>query len=251
VLLLSAAGVALAAPALAAPRAGVSVGAEFRTGDYGLGGADIDDYYLPVTVDLSSDKLIFRATVPYARVEGPEGSVLVSDTVLPGQGPRITGSGIGDVIASLTVQDVFVNPNGDLAVDLTGTVKLGTADDDKGLGTGETDYSAQLDVYRFLDRVTLFATFGYKVRGEPPGIDLEDTWFMSFGGARHLSERTSVGASLGYRPEVVSSGDAASEAVVYVARQLSSRTRVSGHVMVGLAEASADWGLGVQVHWSL
>lgn len=223
----------------------LSIGAEYRSGDYGLPGGDIEDLYVPVTVDVQSDNLVFRVTVPYARVEGPEGSLRVSGTVLPGEGRQVKESGIGDVVGSITVQDVARSTDGSVALDLTGTVKLGTADEDKGLGTGEADYSMQADVYRFLDRATVYATLGYKVRGEPSGYDLKDTWFTSAGGAVFLSEVTSVGASFGYRPEVTSGSDAASDLTFFVGQRLTARTELRGHAMLGLSDGSADWGVGM------
>jgi len=53
------------------------------------------------------------------------------------------------------VFDVLSSSSGDLAMDLTGKIKFGTADEDKGLGTGEQDYSLQADVFRFFDGATL------------------------------------------------------------------------------------------------
>ena len=42
----------------------------------------------------------------------------------------------------ITVPLVHANP---LLIDLTGKVKFGTADENKGLGTGENDYAVQAD----------------------------------------------------------------------------------------------------------
>lgn len=231
--------------------AALSVGSEYRSGDYGLPGGNIDDVYVPVMLEVASGDLVFRTTVPYAWVEGPEGSVRFSGTVLPGEGPEISEGGIGDVIASLTVQNALLAEGGNVALDLTGTVKLPTADEDMGLGTGETDYSGQVDVYRFLDAGTVYASLGYKVRGEPSGFDIDDTWFASAGGVMSVSRRTSVGASVSYRPELVSSGDPASEATVYLGQYLNDSTRVRCHVLVGLSEASPDWGAGLTLQFRL
>ncbi len=227
--------------------ASLAIGAEYRSGDYGTGGGDIDDVYVPVTLDVQRDDLIFRVTVPYAWVQGPAGSLESSETLLPGQGPEISDGGLGDVIASVTLQNLYQSPDGATAIDLTGTVKLGTADEDEGLGTGETDYSGQLDVYRFLQEGAVFASAGYQVRGEPEGYDLKNTWFAAAGGLVYLSSDTSLGGMLSYRPEVVASGDPAADATLFLGRRLSSRVQFRGHVLVGLADASADWGLGASL----
>ncbi len=230
--------------------ASLAIGAEYRSGDYGAGGSDIDDVYVPVTLDVQRDDLIFRVTVPYAWVQGPAGSLRSSETLLPGQGPQISDGGLGDVIASVTLQNLYQSADGATAVDLTGTVKLGTADEDEGLGTGETDYSGQLDVYRFLREGAVFASLGYQFRGEPQDYDLKNTWFAAAGGLFYLSSETSLGGMLSYRPEVVSSGDPAADATLFFARRLSSRVQFRGHALAGLADASPDWGVGASlVFW--
>ncbi|MFO7650989.1 MAG: hypothetical protein R6X13_06605, partial [bacterium] len=69
--------------------------------------------------------------------------------------------------------------SGNLALDLTGKVKFGTADFDQGLGTGEQDYSLQAGLFRFFDRFTAIGTAGYTVRGDPDDVDLDDQFFAS------------------------------------------------------------------------
>lgn len=224
----------------------LSVGAEYATGDYGTNGDDVEDVYVPVTLEIEGEKLLFSLTVPYAAVDGPEGSVLVSGAVVPGQGPNVSESGLGDVLASLTVKDLFVSRDGSIAVDLTGTVKLGTADEDKGLGTGENDYSALVDVYKLLDRATLYASAGYTVRGDPNEYDLDNTWFLAAGSIFPVGPANSLGIGVNYRPEVVSHGDPASEASLFGVHELGSGRRLYGYVLAGLADGSPDWGVGVR-----
>jgi len=59
-------------------------------------------------------------------------------------------------------------------LDVAGNIKFGTADANKNLGTGENDYSAQLDGYYTFSKTTLFATAGYKVIGAPAGITVNN-----------------------------------------------------------------------------
>lgn len=243
---LAAAVIAFHAPSASAEMA-LWFGGEYATGDYGVGGEDIEDIYVPVTLDVEGEKLLLRLTVPYAGVSGPEGSIWISDTFVPGEGPDVSESGLGDIIASLTAKNLFVSDDGALVVDLTGTVKLGTADEEKGLGTGENDYSAQVDVYRLLENATLYATAGYKVRGEPEEFDLDDTWFVGAGGLVLVGDASSLGVGVNYRPEVVSNGDPASELMIFGGRQLTNGWRIHGQLLVGLADGSPDWGAGFRI----
>jgi hypothetical protein len=117
-------------------------GTELTSGRYG-GDVDIEDLYVPLTASAYYGRFAFRLTVPYLSVSAPEGTVIYgsSGEPLPGSGELTTESGLRDVIGSVTVYDVIYSQRFGLAMDLTGKVKLGTADEDKGLGSGENDYN--------------------------------------------------------------------------------------------------------------
>ena len=86
-------------------------------------------------------------------------------------GTRVTTqSGLGDVSASAGYAILTTDS---LWVDLVGNIKFGTADASRNLGTGENDYSAQLDGFYTLDNTTLLATAGYKIIGAPVGVTVK------------------------------------------------------------------------------
>ena len=101
--------------------------------------------------------MALRLTVPYLNVRAPEGTIITGPggEPIPGEGPMTTNSGIGDVIAGITLYDVLSNRRLGFAMDLSAKVKLGTADETKGLGTGENDYTVQANFLKFLDKITL------------------------------------------------------------------------------------------------
>ena len=148
----------------------------------------------------------FRLTVPFLSVSAPELTTISGPDGQPivGEGPIVTESGLGDILASVTVFDVLASSNGDLAMDLTGKIKFGTADEEKGLGTGEQDYSLQADVFRFFDKATLMGTAGYALRGDPESYDLDDTFYASLGASlrpcRRHARRRVLRFSRGVRP---------------------------------------------------
>jgi hypothetical protein len=116
---------------------------------------------------------------------------------VPGSGQTIKESGLGDVVAGVTIYDVFLSRS--VALDLVGRVKLGTADRDKGLGTGEQDFLLRADLYKFFDLFTLIGSGGYKLRGDPSDIDLENGFLASIGGSYEISNESSVGLFYDYR----------------------------------------------------
>jgi hypothetical protein len=226
----------------------VGLGAEYTTGKYG-GDTAIDEIYVPINFAYDARRISVRLTLPYLSVQAPQGTVVEGpdgEQVI-GEGPVTTESGIGDVTAALTVYDVLALADGEFVVDLTGKIKLGTADEDKGLGTGQTDYSVQTDAFRFFDRFTAIGSLGYLFRGDPEDIDLEDVFFASAGGSYAVSSRTRLGLFYDYQEASVSGNDSMQE----LSATLSSRPRenwwMSGYLSAGFSDSSPDWGVGISI----
>ena len=229
-------------------RFSLSLGTEYSTGDYG-GDKSVDEIYVPVTGTLDVDRVSFRLTVPFLSVRAPEGTVIEGPDGQPvvGEGPKTTESGIGDVLASVTVFDVLTADSGDVALDLTGKVKFGTADADKGLGTGEQDYSVQADLFRFFDRFTVLGSVGYAFRGDPDVVDLEDTFFASVGGTYSVTSQTRCGVFYDFREASLPGSDSLQELTGLVSTRLSGDWRLHGYLIAGFGDNSPDWGAGLSI----
>jgi len=226
----------------------LGVGAEYTTGDYG-GDESIDEFYVPVTATLELERVALRLTVPFLSVRAPELTTISGPDGEPivGTGPRTTESGLGDVLASITVFDVLTGAGGDMALDLTGKVKFGTADEDKGLGTGEQDYSLQADAYRFFEHSTLMGTLGYSKRGDPAGYDLEDTLFASLGATLAVAEGVRLGAFYDFRQASVPGSDDLHEVSGSLSTRIGKHARAQVYVLAGFSDSSPDWGGGVSL----
>ena len=222
-----------------------SSGLEYSSGTYG-GDADIEDLYLPVTLGLNFPRVSLDLTLPYLSVRAPDGTTPTGPggEPVPGSGQTVTEGGLGDVIAGITIYDVIVSHDLGLALDLTGKVKFGTADVDKGLGTGETDFTVRADLYKYLEQFTLLGSVGYKFRGDPDDVDLEDVMIASIGGVIYPSDRTCVGLIFDYREAAIADGDAVSELSAFLSRELSDSWSVQFYVFTGFSDSSSDWGGG-------
>ena len=218
----------------------ISTGIEYSSGEYG-GTGDIEDLYAPFTVRIDYSRLGLRLTIPYLSVTTP------ADTVTPGPAATTTEDGLGDIIASVTLYDLYVSPTADFILDASGKVKFGSADVDKGLGTGENDYTLQLNGYRFYDRFTLQGSAGYKVRGDPPGVELEDVFLGSIGGAFRASDRIRLGVFYDYREASLSGLDAIQELSGFASFRLNDRWRLELYAFTGFGDNSPDWGGGLLV----
>ena len=83
-----------------------------------------------------------------------------------------------------------------------------TADEEKGLGTGETDYTAQVDVFQPVgEGHILFLTAGYRWRGSPDAYELNDGMIGSVGASFKVSDQTSAGLVFDWREAATETGD--------------------------------------------
>ena len=230
------------------PKVTLGTGVEVASGTYG-GDADIEDLYVPLSVTLDYGNIAFRVTVPYLSVRAPEGTAITGPggEPIPGTGDIVTNSGLGDVIGSVTVYDVVRSKRLGVALDLTGSVKLGTADEAKGLGTGETDFTVQADLLKFLDQATLLASVGYRFRGDPAGVDLEDSLLASVGGIYKFSPEVRGGLIFDYRESSIRDRDSIRELYGFMSRRVNDEWKLQLFVLAGFTDSSPDWGAGIHV----
>ena len=135
-------------------------------------------------------------------------------------------------------------------VDLTGKVKLGTADETECLGTGEDDYYLQGDFSKGFGALSAFGSLGWRKMGDPPGVDFKDPFYYSVGGSYRLSQVNSVGFAYDYRQKLLDTSDPLSEATLYVTHRFSQTSRIQGYVVQGFSDSSPDWAIGAVMTWS-
>lgn len=229
----------------------LSAGVDFTSGTYG-GDVDIEDTYVPLTAAIDNGRFTFRLTAPYLSVTAPEGTIYDPGGVpLPGTGETITESGLGDIIGSATIYNVIDSERLDLVMDLTGKIKFGTADEVKGLGTGENDYSVQADFYKFAEQLTLVGSVGYKFRGDPEGLDLENILMASVGAIYKLTPDVNGGLFFDYRESAISGSDSVQEVTAFVSRRITDDWRLQAYALTGFTDSSPDWGGGIHIKRAL
>jgi len=220
----------------------ISVGADYSSGKYGASEAT-DMWYFPFSVKYQTESWFMKLAVPYIRSTGP-GSIVGGngDRVPTAQteAAQITESGVGDV--SLSAGYTVLNVNA-WSVDLNAKLKLPTADEERGLGTGETDQSVEAEVIRSIGNGAFFATLGRKFYGDPPGIDYHDPVYVSAGG---MVKSGSVFGGIAYdwREAVIDAGDEVSEATLFFVFRLNASWKVQLYAVKGFSDASPDWGTG-------
>lgn len=238
-----------------APSNDLSFGAYYSKGDYGQT-LDTSIYYIPFSYKRSFDNWSFQASVPYLEIAGA-GNVLVNVggvgreelEVLDNPAASSNNRGVGDTVLSATYQmPAFSNtaPFFDLGFE----VKIPTANEDKGLGTGAYDYGLQLDAYQQLGQTTLFATLGYKIRGKSDLFSsMTDSGFVSLGFSRPLSERLSAGVIYDFREAASNNSSETHEVLPYVSWAIANEWTLMSYVVKGFTQDSADFAVGVQLNY--
>ncbi|MGE5640012.1 MAG: transporter, partial [Clostridia bacterium] len=236
------------------------VGVNYSSGDYGTS-TNTEILSIPFTARYDRGPLTLKATIPYLRITG-------GSTVIPGVGavantnPRgrgrggtaaapttsttATASGLGDTVLSATY-NVLYDTASKFGVDVTGRAKIATADADKGLGTGENDYGAQVDAYRTYDRTTVFGGIGYQVLGSSSFIQLRNVWNVNLGAAYKVDEQDSAGLSFDTRQKVSDSASPQRELTAFWTRRLDRTWKAQAYALKGFANGSPDWGAGASV----
>lgn len=227
---------------------GLSIGAEYSSGKYG-GDRRVEDFYVPVTGWYRGDGYAVRLTVPYLSVTAPEGTLVEGPggQFVPGDGPNVTERGLGDVILGLTVYDVWTTADRSLALDIGGKVKFGTADETRFLGTGETDFTVQAGLIKYLQNFTGLASAGYVVRGDPDTLDLDNGFIAALGGLFGPATGTRFGAFVEYQQAASPFNDDRLE----IAGVLGWRTgmgQVQLSTSAGLSDSAPDWTAGVTIY---
>lgn len=237
------------APAGAAEGFGFSVGAEYTRGDYGTS-STTDIGYFPLVGSYSGADASFSLTVPYLVVRGTGDVVVVGGQGMRGRTrtttTRTVESGIGDVIAAASV-GVAGGPDDKAGLDVTAKVKFGTADEERGLGTGENDYSVQLDVFETGESVSLFGSLGYKVLGDTPTVEFDNVLFGTLGGEARIRDADTVGLAVDAQQSGTDDTEGRRELTATYTHEFGGGRSFAAYVIKGFSDGSPDWGAGVRL----
>ena len=222
-----------------------TTGLDFSTGDYGTD-QTTDMLFIPFTGKYGTDKWSATVTVPWISLQS-DGSFIIGPDGLPipvPGGEATDESGLGDITAAYTW---FAYPGTDTypIVDVTGRIKLPTADEDKGLGTGEFDFALETDLIKGFDKHSLFLTLGYKIFGDTPNVEIDNVFYTSIGDSYRYSPKTSFGAFFDARQATTEFSDGVSELTGFVSHRLTPKWKLMSYLVAGFSNASPDFGIGV------
>jgi outer membrane putative beta-barrel porin/alpha-amylase len=251
----------------------VQVTPSYWSGDYGTGtGTDLS--YLPLELRWDLARARLKVLVPYVSISS-SGSVTFTGSgpvaigrstqggappqgggTPTGQGaPQFVGSnnvatrqsGLGDIRLAC---DLYLVKGSDTRtwVSLTPFAKLPTADETKGLGTGEPDYGLGLGfIVPFSKRWKGYLDASYQVTGDPPDVDYRDVRKLGAGAGWAATDRLSWEAYVEDRTSILP-GEADLLDLMAGARfHTEGSNGVGLYVFKGLSRTAEDWGLAVSL----
>lgn len=226
-------------------------GFDYSSGNYGGDPADTDITYVPFSMAYSKENWTFKGTISWLQMHGPgtviggaDGGVIIRPD--PEATTVKTESGMGDLWLGTSYLVDSIPPDL-MYVELGGKVKLPTADEDKGLGTGETDYTVQADFFKPMKDFMPFATVAYKIKGDPSGYELKNVFYLSAGSDFKLFDSSHIGLNMDYQQASTDTGDDVLEAMGYLNQKLGSEWSMMLYLYKGLADGSPDYGGGLQL----
>jgi len=234
-------------PAFAAKATGptITLGStpSFFTGVFGTA-TTTNIIYIPNYIKYKFDDISLKLTIPFIVVESNGAAVSGGTVIGTGKGAKKTQGGLGDVWleGKYTLHHVF-----DSSFDFVPytKVKFGTADEKKGLGTGENDFELGMGVRtRFAGRWFPFGRVGYRFIGQPAGRVLDDILTYRVG-ASYALDRTNVFTVL-FSGRQASQPGFSSAAEIIAAWNYKIQPNMGLQVFgdKGLSNGSPDYGVG-------
>lgn len=219
------------------------------TGDYGTD-VDSDLVCIPFTLQRNFKKGRASITVPYIWVER-SGEVTVFRGVPEGgveTDADRSESGLGDIVLDGTYYAVYPGQLADWApgIDLSGDIKLPTADEDKGLGSGEVDVSGEIGLYRWLrSDLIVFGDWKYIFIGEPSGRDFDNQIIYDLGFGYKTSEKWLHSFLIEERTALSENGEDSVSAIYAPSYDIRENLDCFASLEIGLSDGAPDYSVSI------
>lgn len=257
---------------LPAPQWRVSATVNYSSGSYGTD-SRTNILYAPMTVRRMFRDGDVSLTVPFVMISGTgavrlvggvptrTGSATASSVGAlaagsggkgPGASPlssSTTDGGLGDIILRgryYLIEESTIMP----LVALTGRVKLPTADAESGLGTGEFDEGAGVELTKTLtDRWLAYLDGGYNIIGEAPGTSFNNQWWYDVGIGYDVTDNLHMSVFYEEYRALVNTVNNARDLLALTNYMVSDTVHLTGSLLVGLSNGAPNYGFGCGIRF--
>ena len=225
-------------------------GAGYDQGDFGA--AEISRaYYAPFSLRYTARRFDIGVSSAFARIDTAGGIRLIDG--VPTQTDSSSGplqeSGIGDTTIRSRFFVVIDEGRGTAKPSVTPFVKIKipTADESRGLGTGKVDYGFGVELDKEIGPIFLFGDVAYTVMGKIPELGFRNRPAASVGVGKQVTENVTVSSMVDWRRAIIAGNTNPTELVGVLSYRLTPRVSISPNAFKGLSQGSADYGVGVQM----
>ena len=220
----------------------VTSSVNYSTGDFGTN-TTTRTVYVPFTLQRNFTQGRVYATLPYiSQKSGPGVRGFNGLPFRTGQTGTGNGweSGVGDIILGGSY-DLLREPEKPFDLSAFGSIKFPTADDGKGLGTGEFDETLGLAASKSLDKNwSILGRLGYTFIGDPPGINFKNQFFYAAGVGYQWTDATFSSIVYEERTRLVNGQPNPRDLVLGVDHKLSETLGIFANLGFGLSNSSPD-----------
>lgn len=195
----------------------------------------------------------FKLTVPDTVNPGMAVAVPEIGLFPPGNTANSLQSGLtnSEAAATYNINSGNINSGGvsTFGVNLTGKVRLGMPDKSFSLGSVLNDYAAQADAYQNFDKFRALGSLGYKIHGDPAGINMNRVVYGSVGGAYQLNDQLSGGVDfrLSQNPSALEPGQRQLSA--YLSHNIGKSVKARGYLLEDFSNGNPDRSVGAAVSY--
>jgi len=238
----------------------ITTGYSVTTGKYNQTQNTIIEY-VPLTALYHNEDWQLELTVPFLRITGngsvipgTHGSMVFSDfnsgSFGAGRGMMNSGasntttiinSGLGDVITKLT-HPIYSNSDQSVQYVMAASVKFATADVQKGLGTGENDYSVDITGSFAISTSIPYVTLGYTFTGDTAQITYQNPIYASAGIMQPLDTKKSLFFAYDFQQAGIAGADNFQQVSVSLSWKQSTNRTLIVSALMGLTKSSPDFG---------
>jgi len=223
----------------------IMTGVDYSTGKYGQS-ETTKILYAPIIAKATYQNWTGKITIPWLRITGPGTVIGGGDTSIVRTGTSVVGTeeGLGDVIAALSYN--YDLPMIQTSIDFTGKIKLPTADESKGLGTGLTDTTFGIEATKMFGKANMSLGVSRKFVGSDNTFDLHNIWVAHLRAGYAITPNIDIGSSYDWH-QSSSNGPQPRDVMAYINYKLPNQTFIQAYAMHGLSDGSADNGGGIMI----
>jgi hypothetical protein len=226
------------------------IGAGYDQGDFGSSEVS-RAYYAPLSVRYTARRFDFGVSSAFARIDTAGGIRLIDGIPTltdPSSGP-LQESGITDTTVRSRFFAVMDEGTGKPSITPFVKIKIPTADAERGLGTGKTDFGVGVEIDKEVGTIFLFGDMGYTFVGKIPSLAFRNRPSASFGVGKQVTENLTASTMLDWRRSIIEGNPNPTELVGVLSYRVNRTVTVSPNAFVGLTKGSSDFGGGMQISY--